>query len=223
MFLFAFLFVIVIVCLHINYMRTMKLLIKMYDEPIPEWLTNDAKDLVLRKRSCRDYATTCAKSIFLHCDIGYASFKEFDLMLQKQTYPSCDIIVGITSGGWIIAQILSRFLKKPSAKLTYSRYNNKTLYQKAKIYLSTQKNTEASIINPVKIKLEPHIEPGKILLLVDDTIGSGGTMQNCKKYLQDEIKAKHVYTFAVCAPNPTFVDSFVFNSHFLIYPIGLDC
>jgi hypoxanthine phosphoribosyltransferase len=221
MFFFAVLFVIILSFLHFNYMRTMKLLIQMLDEPIPNWLTQDAQELVYKKRQCRDFATTCAKSIFLKCGTGYPSFIKFESMLQEQKYPACDIIVGITSGGWVIAQILSRFLNKPFAKLTYSRYNNKSLYQKAKIYLGTNKNQKNSC---GKIKLEPSIEPGKVLLLVDDSVGSGGTMQNCKKYLQDEIKATHVHTFAVCAanPNPAFVDQYIFANHFVILPFGLD-
>lgn len=197
----------------------MKLLIKMYNEPIPKWLTQDAQDLVLKKRSCRDYATTCAKSIFLSCNTGYASFAEFETMLKQQKFPNCDIIVGITSGGWIIAQILSRFLNKPFVKLSYSRYNNKSLIQKTRLYLGIQKTKDN---NQAKITLEPNILPGKVLLLVDDTIGSGATMKHCKKYLEENVKASHVFTFVVCAPNPNSVDSFVFASHFLIYPFGVD-
>lgn len=201
----------------LNYNRTMKLLIEMLDENIPHYLTEDAKAIVIKKQNCRDYLTTYMKCAFLKCVKGCPSFKEFEALLSSQCFDKSqfDVIVGITSGGWIIAQMLSHILGKPRIKLTYSRYNNKTIAQKTAIFLKKKNSNEN------KIKLEPDtINKNQRVLLVDDTIGSGATMAHCKEYLLQ--KSKSVYTFAICAPKKHLVDQYIFESHFVIFPWGLD-
>src|SRR5205814_2051922 len=154
-----------------NAMRTIKLLMQMYDEDVPSYMDEYSRALIQRKRACRDYATTCMKSIFLKCEIGFPKWSQFEEMLKQQTFPEVDIIVGVVSGGFLIAQVLSRILNKPFIKLTYSRYNNKNLLQKTFIFFQKRTNLDQN-----KITMEQEVNANQRVLLVDDSLGSGGTM-----------------------------------------------
>ena len=60
-------------------------------------------------------------------------------------------------------------LNKPFIKLTYSRYNNKNLLQKTFIFFQKRTNLDQN-----KITMEQEVNANQRVLLVDDSLGSGG-------------------------------------------------
>jgi hypoxanthine phosphoribosyltransferase len=187
---------------------------RMWDEPFPNCeLTSDSLAMIQRKRGCCDFVTTALKSLFIECDDGHPQWSSFSRLLRDQSYPDSDVIVGITSGGWIIAQMLSVILQKPCVKMTYSRYNNKNVVQKMKLYFKGVDRNPRVILDTIPRREER-------VLLVDDSVGSGATMHACKQYLLQYVDV--VKTFAVVCARKDEVDQLVSDKHFLIFPWGLD-
>ena len=191
----------------------------MYNAKIPDYMTKDAIVIILKKKNCCDYVTTCLKSIFIRCTIGYTDFERFNDILKMQVFSEFDIIVGITSGGWIIAQMLSQQFKKPCIKLKYSRYNDKSVSEKAHLFFKG-KNPQNDLISKNKIELSEKIPPHSKVLLVDDSVGSGATLRHCYEFLKPF--CQQIKTFVIVAPDTNIVDYSITSKHFLIFPWGLD-
>ena len=217
-------FILAISLNHIN--ATIRL---MNSEDPPVWYTAPAREIITRKRACRDYTTTILKMIFMNCDTGFPRWGKFIQTMTKecQRLPQVDHIVGITSGGWLIADIICKVLNRPPAiKLTYSRYNHNKSFRKTLMFFQGHKTakidpdwtTEEHAIN---MSVRPEMIRGRTCLLIDDSVGSGATINVCKRYLEGCGSAK-VYTYVVCAAKPNTVDLCYTNKHFVIFPWGLD-
>jgi hypoxanthine phosphoribosyltransferase len=202
----------------------------MNKENNPTWFSDDVIEIINKKRSCRDYTTTVLKMITTRCETGFPKWNDFIKMLEleAQRLPRVDYIVGITSGGWIIANILCRIWKREESciKLKYTRYNDINTSSKGIKYFQGKKTSTitpdwTSIDHEITMSISPDKLINKSCLLVDDTIGSGATINVCKNYLEG-CRTSHVSTYIVCAVKPKLADFYYTNKHFIIYPWGLD-
>jgi adenine/guanine phosphoribosyltransferase-like PRPP-binding protein len=198
---------------------TQNLLIDMYSEPVPAFFPLEAVDMIRKKQHTEAYLTMAFKIVCVPCVRGFSRWSTLTRALYDQQFPACDAVVGITSGGWIIALIMSQMMRKPCYKMKFSRYNNKDIFQKIATFRAGHEEALDSQTNTITIS--PSIQPTHHrLLLVDDSVGSGATMRICRRYLVD--RGASVYSFAVCAPKAGIVDSCIFHSLSFIFPWGLD-
>lgn len=193
---------------------TMHLLLAIHKEPAPDYFPQEARKLVAKKRGAEQYLSMACKMICVPWVRGFATFSELEQALRRIQWPDCDAVAGITSGGWLIALMLAVFLQKPCHKVVYSRYNNKSLYRKARVFFKGR--TE---IDPKPPEVIPPLVAGQRVLLVDDSVGSGATMRICKQHLSVR---NQIFTFAVCAPRKKVVDLCIFDKLCLVFPWGLD-
>jgi len=213
----------------VSYKRISVAIEMMNSEDPPVWYTDPARDIITRKRACRDYTTTILKMILTNCDTGFPTWSNFIHAMSKecQRLPDVDHIVGITSGGWLIADILCKALCRPPAiKLKYSRYNNKKSFRKTLMFWRGHKTAKiepdwTTEEHKIQLSVRPDVIKGRTCLLVDDSIGSGATINVCKHYLEGCGSTK-VHTYVVCATKPEIVDLYYTNKHFIIFPWGLD-
>jgi hypoxanthine phosphoribosyltransferase len=198
---------------------TQSLLIKMHEEPTPYFLPREAVELVCMKQQTEAYLTMAFKMLCVPCVKGFNNWSSLMNALLSHDFPTCDAIVGITSGGWIIGLLLAHLLQKPCYQMKFSRYNNKDIFQKMVTFFEGHKTNLNEPEHAITITPKIHKNHRK-LLLVDDSIGSGATMRICKDHLVAQ--GADVHSFAVCAPKQNIVDSCIFNSLCFIFPWGLD-
>lgn len=218
---------IVLICV-IAYCRVGCLIKLMLSEQTPPWFPDDAIDIVQNKRSCRDYTTTIIKMIVTPCETGYPTWSTFihQLIIETKRLPAVDCIIGVTSGGWLIAQIFARVLGKKCIKIAYSRYSKKKAFEKTLTYIRGHKTAHVSpdwTTNDHMIVMSeaPTYLENKVCLLVDDSIGSGATLHVCREYLSG-CNPDQVYTYVCCATKPEMVDFYSSTKHFIVFPWGLD-
>lgn len=207
----------------------------MSEEQAPAYFPAEAHAIVARKR--RDGAdghavTMLWKMAVTPCYRGIPRWSTLERVLRDEVERlprNLDCIVGVTSGGWLLGLMLAEIMQKPCYQLRYTRYADKTrMASKAKAYFKGKREalrppdwTNAEH-NVVLSGATQDMLVGQRVLLVDDTIGSGGTMRVCKSFLVG-CGARTVLTFVMCSLRDTGLADYAFtNRHFLMFPWGLD-
>jgi hypoxanthine phosphoribosyltransferase len=218
----------IIMLIMISYRRIKTLRRLLETETPPTWYPEESLKIIQQKRACKDFTTTILKMILANCDTGFPTWSTFVTQMSREArmLPDVDCIIGIASGGWLIAQIFARNLQKPCIKLQYSRYNNKRPFAKTLTFFKGNKTaTEipdwTTENHKITMSCSPEHLRGKVCLLVDDSIGSGATINVCKSYLEGCQPAR-VFTYIVCASKPGLADMCYTNQHFIVFPWGFD-
>jgi hypoxanthine phosphoribosyltransferase len=201
----------------------------MQSETPPVWYSADSKKLISKKRECRDFTTTILKMILTDCDTGFPTWSNFIncIRIESEKLPPVDYVVGITSGGWLIADIICKIQNRaPAIKLKYSRYNNKKSFKKTMMFLRGHQTAKeepdwTTEEHKIQMSVNPDVIRYKTCLLIDDSIGSGATINVCRRYLHG-CGVKSVFTYVFCATKPELVDMYYTDKHFVIFPWGLD-
>ncbi|MCP4985276.1 MAG: hypothetical protein GY928_04150 [Colwellia sp.] len=97
-----------------------------------------------------------------------------------------DALIGITNGGLIMAEIISRryFLRLPLIALWANRWSDEPLKDATKHYFSNEWAQAA--IHPLKTMLSQRKTP-LTLLVIDDNVASGITCQYAVRFLREEL------------------------------------
>jgi len=190
--------------------------------PIPEWVNSDLLPIIHKKQNVPItnkfiYSIT---PIFLHNFAPFYSWNRLEHVLDKlydkiiSQQPNIDIIVGIKSGGAIIASYIHTKMKNKPLYFFKSKRNNKKestnifkdLYEKG----IENKRYEMSVVEGINDNIS-----NKNVLLLDETIESGQSIVFAKDYL---IKNKQVasVTIATININNNYVKS-VFDINDIIY------
>jgi len=204
----------------------------MEQEETPVWLSQDVHNIVARKRKKQgvwEYSLTMfTKGFRTNVEAGYPRWTSFIRCLRKEVarLPKTDYIVGITSGGYIIAEILAHFRKETAVKLTYSQYNSEDIGDfcwRRGCQLVSRLDLMKFETPKVQLNIPEDAIWDKTCLLVDDSSGSGGTMRTCAKYLRD-LGAKRVitYLFTNSMPDRYASDFCYTHNHCMVLPWGFD-
>ena len=209
---------------------------QLLNDPIPNWVDPSLKNLIIKK------INVSLLSKFLHVSHGllrinknyllYCNWQELENNLDqliikiKKTNINFDAIVGIKSGGAIIANYISKKMniKKYYIKLSKKQYNcNKSSYNMINDVYDRKMDLDNEYIICEDIK--DNIENKKIIL-IDELISTGETMYNTINYLKNIKRVSYVLPTTLYV----FEDRFKYNFHninvsknkFIIWPWGFE-
>lgn len=154
-------------------------------ESVPEWLTGLPLEIFRKKVHREVYFSDTI--MFLH-SILHPSFKnkmswcKFEELLEDgvDLAQNCDYIVGIASGGAIVAQYLSYRSGVPFSCIKVSRYGEKSFVKKVATVAKSTSQLEVEILEDIPPLRE------KLVLLVDDFAYTGKTLEFAKKYVEQQ-------------------------------------
>ena len=181
---------------------------KVYNANIPSWvdpsLFNKIKDkqnanLLIKLLSVT--APAYKQDLCLFIDWNFLENKLNDIVNQiKTTNITYDAVVGIKTGGAIISDYISNKLGLPNYKIKVSTVENKcnkTDIRSIKSYYEIyylKNNKEYVICEEIHEKLS-----GKKIILIDESVASGGTIIRSIDYLLDEKKVSDIYACCIFA------------------------
>jgi hypoxanthine phosphoribosyltransferase len=175
------------------------------NKPIPEWVDKNMYKNIYKKRDSPLYMrilAILANSVFQ--EINFLSWdqleKELDIIVDniKKTNIQFDAVVGIKTGGAIISDYISKKLniKNYKIKLSRSEYNcdKKPIHIFNDIY---QRRILGNLGEyTICEKIEENIQNENIIL-IDERIQNGITMNEAIKYLNNEKNVKYIYPTCV--------------------------
>lgn len=202
--------------------------------PIPNWVDKSMYDSIKKKQNSPLYikiASIYANSLLQNRT--FISWDELERSLDKiverinNSEIKYDAVVGIKTGGAIISDYISLKLGLPNYKIKLSRdeykcnkQSNNTIDDMIKKNFLF-KQGEFTICEGIDDNLE-----GKNIILVDELVYSGKTMEESYNYLKEEKHANIVYptciVFSKHKYNGSLYINNVLNGTILIWPWGYD-
>ena len=120
--------------------------------------------------------------------------KLIDKIINSIDINKIDYIVGIKSGGAIITSYIAKKLKKPYFFIKIKKYGHKCDFNikdeidKLDKYINNSKNnTDCNICEKINIDIS-----NKNILLIDEIIVTGGTINCCIDYLKNDKKVNNI-------------------------------
>ena len=202
--------------------------------PIPQWVDHNMIPSIKKKQNCDYYMKIL--TIYITLNVDQETFmnwnqieKYLDIIVEKirMTHIHFDAVVGLKTGGAIISDYVSNKLNLTNYKVKLSKkeYNcNKksfhSIYDVINRSFSNQKE-EYTVCEGIKDNLE-----GKNIILIDEQVRTGITMENTINYLKNEKKVNIVYPISIGLDENTynkniFIDHIV-PKQFSVMPWGYD-
>jgi hypoxanthine phosphoribosyltransferase len=203
-------------------------------KPIPDWVDSKMIPNIKKKRESPFYLKflSILANIYLHGPtfISWNTLeKQLDIIIEKikQNNKNMDIVVGIKTGGAIISDYISKKLNIPDYKIKLSRSE----YNCAKKPIDTlndiyQRNIvgnlgEYSVCEGITEDIQ-----GKNVILIDEMITTGKTMNEAIQYLKTEKHANFVYPVCISFSKNRFLYDFnciyTIKNTVLVRPRGYD-
>jgi len=180
-------------------------------KPLPSWVSKEMYPNIEKKRNIKThwklimfyFNSILQKRMFVSWE-DLCTFMDQIAENIKKSGKKYDAIVGIKTGGAILADYLSLKLGIPNYKIkvTSSVYNCKKKEQDlVKYVLDSYKNTK-KMDYTVCEGLNENIQ-GKNIILFDEQINSGKTIKQTHHYLKEIKKVNDIYTSTISL-NPDF-------------------
>lgn len=202
--------------------------------PIPSWVDNNMLSSIKKKQDSPFYLKI--GSLYANALILNRTFitwkqleKNLDVIVEriKNSGKQYDVVVGIKTGGAIISDYISLKLGIPNYKIKLSReeYNcnkqaNDTINDivNKRFFYNLGKYT---ICEDISDNLE-----GKNVVLIDELVSSGKTMEEAYNYLKEQKHVNDIYVTCVSFYKTQYTGSldidYVLNGTVLIWPWGYD-
>jgi hypoxanthine phosphoribosyltransferase len=202
--------------------------------PVPEWVDKSMYESIKTKQNSPLYIKIGTLYInALIQNLTFLKWNELETSLDKlidkikQSEINYDAVVGIKTGGAIISDYISLKLGLPNYKIKLSReeYNcNKTsvntlddIFKKNLYY----KQGEFSVCEGINDNLE-----GKNIILIDEIVSTGKTMEESYYYLKDYKHVNVIYPACLAFNKSNYKGSIPINNvlfgPILIFPWGYD-
>lgn len=156
--------------------------------PLPEWFDRSLLPIIEKKRNVtlvqkmQDlliYIGLQGRMIFLSWDQFENDVQELSRMIKTNV----DVVVGLKSGGAIMANYMGIFLKKPSCYIKLSRKCNRTFAQTYNYILdeiSNKRHDDLVLCEAFDCDVR-----GKDVLLLDEMVVTGNTLRATKKFIEE--------------------------------------
>ena len=214
-----------------------RLLNNQIRKPIPKWINKDMFAKIKEKQNTsytRKFGEILSSSLIMfHSKTKlFIDWKDMEIMMDiliekiKKQNINYTGIVGIKTGGAILSDYISKKMGIKNYKIKLSQAKNKCKYKKKITYTINKYlfNKKENIM-----LCEDTIEDitNQNIILIDEVISSGNTMQYAIKHLYKEKKAKYVYP--VCLTNNNIVKKNIkykvdtlLDHYIIIWPWGYD-
>ena len=211
----------------------------MLQDPIPSWVCKSMYPKIKEKKNTSltyKFIQIWGSALAYYQPILklYITWKELEEILDtaveriKKTNKKYDCIVGIKTGGAIISDYISKKLNIKNYKIKLSLESNnckkgKQLTDTINTYIFNNKDEKFMICEGIEDNLE-----NKNVILIDELIASGNTMNYAYKYLYNEKKVKELLTFSLTIntthfpkENPLNVN-YIYPHQIVVWPWGYD-
>jgi hypoxanthine phosphoribosyltransferase len=180
----------------------------LYGENLPEWLDSRVKQLyITKKNNISKYINDDNKTssyILAHIlgsNIQKITFDQIKLIFdkEKEKFDNIDLIIGIETGGAIIANAININRKKiiPIEYINIKARSGNSTFNKF-IYAIFPSLTKAKIINNTIINNKSLLEyDGKNILLIDDSIYSGKTILLAYDHIKNIIPNSNIFIYTL--------------------------
>ena len=212
---------------------------KIFRDPIPSWVCKSMYPKIKEKRNTsltNKFIQIWGSGIAYYQSIFklYITWKDLEEMLDilveriKKTNKTYDCIVGIKTGGAIISDYISKKLNIKNYKIKLSLKGNncksgKKISDSINAYILEKKNEKFMVCEGIEDNLE-----NKNVILIDELIASGNTINYAYNYLYKEKKVKELLTLALTIntkhfpkENPLNVN-YIYPHQILVWPWGYD-
>lgn len=202
--------------------------------PIPSWVDNNMLSSIKKKQDSPLYlkiVTLYTNAIIQ--DITFITWPQLEKYLDeivetiRNSGKNYDAVVGIKTGGAIISDYISLKLGLPNYKIKLSRAEyNCNKQSKDVINDMIKKNFfykqgEFTVCEGINDNLE-----GKNIILIDEIVSTGKTMEESYKYLKNFKHVNEIYLTSVAFNKKKYNGSlninYVLNGTVLIWPWGYD-
>lgn len=164
---------------------------------VPEWVNEELLATIEKKQSDKiaNFIEIAFTPIF-HDKIFYYTYKDLeadlDVFIEKIKSQKIDCIVGIKTGGAILASYIAKKMKKPcyfikpqNKKFMCNKndfsLSSKTIIYYTRYYTSQKDKNDIEMCEIITDNIE-----NKNILLIDESVGSGSTMNAGIEYLYKE-------------------------------------
>jgi len=203
---------------------------KLHNDPIPQWLSKDLYPIISRKR---DNTSLLSKMIFvwticltqkytLYMD--WNTLEKFaDRIIERFRGENIDIVIGIKSGGAIISDYIAYKLGIPNDYIKIASKCDKSTGETVNEFLHkhiAKKSYKFNICEEVSVDIT-----GKKVLLVDESVATGQTLEANREYLLQKGASQVVLATVESWPTvnsqlPMFVAAP--DHYFIVWPWGYD-
>lgn len=206
-------------------------------KPIPYWVSHEMLHNIKKKQETSVHIKIL--SVYANAVIQNRTFitweqleKYLDIIIEKiqSSEQYYDAVIGIKTGGAILSDYISQKLNLPSYKVKLSRkeYNcnkNELHTIDDMIKKRTLTDDEFIICEPIENDLQ-----GKNVILIDELIASGKTMNETIKYLKNEKNVNIIYPTVIAINKNIYKQDInnninantVINNSVVIWPWGYD-
>ena len=206
------------------------------NDKTPNWVDKDLYPIIKRKKEVPFYIKYCTimTSIIIEEVPLYIDYKTLEIYLDKcidiiqESNIKFDAIVGIKSGGAILSNYIAKKLDMTNYVIKFTSKEKECNSNKIKsidfvrdMILSKRK------VNKLCEGIDDNIQ-GKNIILIDEQVDSGSTMESAIDYLINDKKVNNIYLISITSMNG---DRTLNNIHLhyikpykysMIYPWGYD-
>ena len=207
---------------------------KQINNKIPNWIDKTMLESIKKKQNSPLYIKIC--SIYINSfiqNITYINWKQLENKLDeiineiKKSKEKFDVVVGIKTGGAIISDYISLKLGLPNYKIKISRSNyncNKQPYHVVNDIFQKQILNEFgkyTICEDINENLQ-----NKNIILIDEHVSSGKTMEETYNYLKNEKLVGYIYPTSITLNKKKYKSklkiNYLNNETIFIFPWGYD-
>ena len=207
---------------------------KEINGPIPMWVDPKMKESINKKQNCPIYSKIGA--IYANAVIQNRTFisweqleKYLDIIIEriKHSGENYDAVIGIKTGGAIISDYVSLKLGIPNYKIKLSRSEYNCNKQPSNAINDIIKKNVFNDLGTFTVceGIDESLE-GKNIILIDELVTSGKTINEAYKYLKNEKQVGNTYaaTISLCKKRYTGDISidYLLPGTVLIWPWGYD-
>ena len=194
------------------------------NQQLPVWFDERLLPVLKRKfdqRNKRSFSTLNMLYVYLSRNgkLGDVSWSFVERLCKRAVMrlptKTFDYVCGISSGGALISQCLASYLGNiPCEYLSIQKYaNNKGVFDRIKTYLFGAKKQYD--VNEMECSNITHLKDKRVLL-VDDQLASGSTMNCATEYLLQKVGATSVHRLVLASSKLSFPNCTIGVNNLLI-------
>ena len=201
-------------------------------QSVPSWFDSRTEPFLRKKLSqCHERSKSTMNMLYTYLSkngrLGDCRWQFMEELCQNalskmQDSQRFDAVVGITSGGSFVAPYISKVLGEIRCEFVcVKKYSEKGLRSRIKTWLFGKATARHEVLPVEGSSLEGL--NGKSVLLVDDQLASGSTLDSATEFLEQQIGARDVHRLVLTSLPKSYPNTTIGVNHLLlVWPFGMD-